>query len=592
LVEAIHSCEQLRVVLVDGDAAAGARLVAELRARGFRVTACTNAHGALRTLYESGADAVLLATPLGDSDWIAAAAALKEGTSPPALIVLDGTGQGAELGRVLPADRAPDAILPRSASTAELLFWMAEVLGSLGAAGPCFPEILVALRARGDSGVLEVRGGGVCTRILLRAGVPVFAEGGALRETLGRMLLRRGALTEAEYVRVIERMTERLIENEATRMGEVLVELGLLTPQDVFDALSVQVLEKVISCFRVPHFEHHFEPLDALPEDVLAYGCPPVEALVLAGIREHFDAARIEPLFAAHAATRARLLRGVEETALRFHVTSAEQRLLRELGDERTLAELRDQSALGAAHAAQVLAALLVTRALVLVDEPAAGRAAAPPTTNPRVATAAHSVPRSEPAHAAVRRAAEPKPETVRPRVVAVNSLSKLRRELVRSGKAPTPEPPRPADERSARIEAERAFRQGIQMLEQSALGGAQKAFALACERNADEPEYQLFAAWTQVLSVKDEEARGVARTHATAWARRVLERDRDSVRAQTILGQLAAAAGDIDVAERHFRHALRVAPADRDALRGMRVVERRRSEQPAASKPEKAKKR
>jgi len=586
LAEAIQSCERLRVLLVDDDAAAGARLAAELRARGFLVVTDTNAHGALRSMHEHGSDAVLLAIPLGDSDWIAAAAALKEGTAPPALLVLDGTGQGAELGRVLPAERAPDAILPRSASTAELLFWMAEVLGTLGDAGPCFPEILVALRARGDSGALEVHGGGVCTRILLREGVPVFAEGGALRETLGRMLLRRGALTEAEYLEVIERMTERLIENEATRMGEVLVELGLLTPQDVFDALSIQVLEKIISCFRWRHFEHHFEPLDVLPEDVLAYGCPPVEALVLAGIREHFDAERIEPLFAAHAATRARLLRGSEETALRFHATSAEQRLLRELTGEHTLAEVRDHSLLDASHAAQVLAALLVARGLDLTDAPTAPRVAAPRTANPRVATAARTAARSEPSHAAATRAAAAEQRAVRPRVVVANSLSKLRRELAKSGRAPIPAPPRPGDERSARIEAERAFRQGIQMLEQSALGGAQKAFALACERNGDEPEYRMLEAWTQVLSVKDEEARGVARTEATAWARRVLEHDRDSLRAQTILGQLTAAAGDLDAAERHFRHALRVAPADRDGLRGMRLVERRRSEQPPSAKP------
>jgi tetratricopeptide (TPR) repeat protein len=454
--------------------------------------------------------------------------------------------------------------------------------------------MLVALRARGDSGVLEVRAAGVCTRILMRAGVPVFAEGGALRETLGRMLLRRGALTEAEYVRVIERMTERLIANEATRMGEVLVELGLLSPQDVFDALSLQVREKVISCFRAPHCEHHFEPLDSLPDDVLSYGCPPVEALVLTGIREHFDAARVEPLLAAHLATRARLRRGVEETALRFQVAPAEQRLLRELRGERTLSAVRDESALGAAHAAQVLAALLVTEALTLEDAPVAARGAASRTANPRTARAAPAAPRSERAHVATPRIAAPTPtqSTVQPRVVVVNSLSKLRRELVRSGRAPAPEPSRPVDASSTRLEAERAFRQGIQMLEQSAFRGAQKAFALACERNGDEPEYRMFAAWVQVLSVKDEDARAAARHEALAAARSVLERDRDAVRAHTILGHLAAAAGDLDLAERHFRHALRVAPADRDGVRGMRLVERHRNEQPAAPKPEKAKKR
>lgn len=582
MTEAFHTCEQLRVLLIDADATARARVAAELRARDAVVFSCSDAPTALRRMCEDGADMVLLATPLGDTDWIAAVAALKGGMAPPALLVLDGTGQASELGRVLPADRAPDAVLPRSASTAELLFSIAEVIGPVGAAAPSFPEILVALRARGDSGVLEVRAGGVCTRVLMRDGSPVFAEGGAVRETLGRMLLRRGALTEAEYIRVIERMTERLIENEATRMGEVLIELGLLTAQDVVDALSIQVREKVIRCFQLPDFEHHFELLDAPPDAGLAYACPPVEALVLAGMREHFDAARIEPLFAAHAATRARLLRGAEETALRFQATPAEQRLLREIKGERTLAELRSDSCLDTVQAAPLLAALIVTRAIDLEVPATPAHVARPLAATP----ARVPVPRTAP------RSTAPAPIPTRPRPANAISLSSLRRELAKSANAAIPvSPARPADERSARIEAERAFRQGIQMLGQSALGGAKKAFALACERNGDEPEYRMLAAWVHVLSVKDEEARSAARTETMTWARRVLERDRDSVRAQTILGQLAIAAADLDGAERHFRHALRVAPEDRDALRGARSLERRRSERPAAAKPAKSEK-
>ncbi len=583
MTEATQLTLQPRALLVDTDAAATDRVAAELRARGMRVATCSDAPSAIRSLHEHGADVVLLATPLGDTDWIAAIAALKGGSTPPALLVLDGTGQAQELGRVLPSDRAPDAIVPRSAGTAEILYCISEVLGPLGAAGPCFPEILVALRERRESGVLEVRADGVCTRILMRDGTPVFAEGGALRETLGRMLLRRGALTEAEYVHVIERMTERLIENEATRMGEVLVELGLLTPQDVVDALSIQVREKVIRCFRSTHFEHHFELLDAPPDAGLAYACPPVETLVLAGMREHFDAARIEPLFAAHAATRARLLRGAEETALRFQATPAEQRLLREIKGDRTLSELRSSSVLDAEQAAPLLAALIVARGIDLAATVTPIRVARTPAPAPPITMVSRETPR----------AATPVAAPASPRRANAISLTSLRRELAKSGKASTtPVPTRPADERSARIEAERAFRQGIQMLEQSALGGAQKAFALACERNGDEPEYRMLEAWVQVLSGKDEDSRSAARIETTAWARRVLERDRDSVRAQTILGQLAITAGDFDGAERHFRTALRTAPEDRDALRGARQVGRRRSEQPPLAKTEKAKKR
>ncbi len=588
LTEAIQHHPRLCVLLVATQTAATARVAAELRARGMLVVTCSDAASAVRSMHEHGAELVLLAIPLGDTDWISAAAALKGGMAPPALLILDGIGQASELERVLPADRAPDAVLPHSAGTAELLYAIDEVLGPMGAAGPCLPEILVALGARRDSGVLEVRGGGVCTRISICDGAPTYAEGGSLRETLGRMLLRGGVLTETQYVRVIERMTERLIENEATRMGEVLVELGFLTPQDVVDALSIQVREKVIRCFQWPHFEYHFELLDAAPDAGLAYACPPVEALVLAGIRDHFDPSRIEPLFAAHAATRAKLLRSAEETALRFQATSAEQRLLREINGERTLTEVRDGCCLDAAQAAPLLAALIVTGALDLAVAATPARVAKPP--------AAASV--SVPAQRTTARRPVPAPASppVRPYPANAGSLSILRRELARSRKAPiAAPPPRPADERSARIEAERAFRQGIQMLEQSALGGAQKAFALACERSGDEPEYRMLEAWVQVLSVKKEEARNSARARTTMWARRVLERDCDSVRAQSILGQIATAAGDLDGAERHFRHALRVAPTDRDALRGARQVERRRSEQPAPPTfvpPEKPKKR
>jgi ActR/RegA family two-component response regulator/tetratricopeptide (TPR) repeat protein len=577
LADPIRAPERLRLLLLDAEPTASQRLAAELRAREVEVLQCADTPSALRLLRERGAEAVVLVTPLGEADWIAAAAALKEGTAPPVLIVIDGTGHAERMAASLPVDRAPDAVLPRSACAVDVLLEIADQF-EVGAPAS-FPEVLIAMRARGTSGVLEVRGGGVCTRVMLRAGVPVFAEGGALRETLGRMLLRRGALSEAEYLRVIERMTERLIENEATRMGEVLVELGLLTPQDVFDALSAQVREKIIGCFRWTEFEHHFEPLDALPEDVLAYACPPVEALVLAGMREHFDAARIEPLLAPHAGTRARLRRGAEETAVRFQSTPAEQRLLREIGDDATLGAVRAASPLGPLHAGQVIAALLAAQALDLSASPTA-----PPPAN-----------ESGPARP-LRPQVAPQPvRTETPRRVvqtlgpAATSLVKLRRQLARSGR---PAPVSAPDERSARIEGERAFRQGIQLLAQSAFAAAQKAFAVACERNGDEPEYHMFEAWTQVLSVKDEEARSVARAQTTAWARKLLERDRDSLRAHTILGNLVAAAGDLEAAERHFRHALRVAPEDRDALQGIRLVDRRRRAAPAPAKSAKPKRR
>jgi tetratricopeptide (TPR) repeat protein len=418
--------------------------------------------------------------------------------------------------------------------------------------------------------VLEVRAEGVCTRIALRAGSPVFAEGGALRETLGRMLLRHGALSEADYVRVIERMTERLMESETTRMGEVLVELGLLTPAEVFEALSTQVREKIVSCFRWDRFLHAFEPSETLPDELLAYPCPPLETLLLSGLRAHFGPERLEPLLAAHAARRPALAAEVAALAARFQLTPAEQRLVRSIDGARTVTALRAAAPLDAVHAAQVLAALALTGALRWDDGASAPAAAQPPAASGVRPAPASPAPAPAPVPSASAHPAPDSPASADPAATEL-SLARMRHKLAHASRGAL-------DPRSVALDAERAFRQGLGLLQQSALPGALRAFGRACALQGDEPEYRMYEAWTEVLAARDDAARALARAKAGACAQRVLARDADSVRAHTILGQLAAASGEVEGAERHFRAALRTAPDDRDATRGLRLLERRRA--------------
>lgn len=556
-----HLADSVQLVLIDADPAARARLSGWLTARGLQVRASDDVPPAIEALRRQGADAVVLATPLGNADWVAATAALTEGEFAPAVLVIDGTGQASELLRLLPRDRAPGVVLPRSAPPAAVLVALGELLGGRSRAAlpePSLAELLVGMQALGETGVLELRAEGIATRILLREGQPVFAEGGTLRETLGRLLLRRGALSEAAYIRVIERMTERLIENEATRMGEVLVELQLLSAQEVFEALSEQVREKILACFRWERFEHHFEPRDALPDDVLAYRCPPVEALVLAGLHAHADAAHVDALLAPVADLRPRLRDASEAIAARFQSTPAEQRLLRGLDGNETIAALRARSPLGSLATGRLLAALWVADALELVSIPAAVHATAPATARTSAATPPPLRPRKT--ETAVTPAASP--------------LARLRRKLAR----PRP-PPASTGTRTSPLEAERFFRQGLRLLEQPALPGAQRAFARACELRPEEPEYAMLAAWVETQLAKDPAARAAARERAGTHARKLLKHDPDSVRGHAIAGQIATVVGDLDTAERHLRQALRIDPADRDALRGMRALERRRAE-------------
>lgn len=550
------SLRRVRVLLVEPDVAAGDRLALELGEAGASVELVHGGRGALASLRAGRSDAVILSAPLADVDWVGLAALVAQDPEPPALLVIDGAGVAPALDRALPPG-AGAAVLERGAKPEAVV----EALGvaleraarepapASGAAS--LPELLVDLRARGESGVLEIRAETICTRIVLRAGSPVFAEGGSLRETLGRMLLRHGALSEADYLRVIERMTERLMESETTRMGEVLVELGLLTPADVFEALSTQVREKIVSCFRWPRFESVLLASDPA-EELLAYPCPPLETLLLAGLRAHFGPERLEPLLAPHAAHRPSPSAAVGELAQRFALSPIEQRFLHALDGTRTVTHLRTAGILDEVHAAQVLTALLLTGA-VAEAEPAAPRPAPVATPAP---------PEPPPVRA----------EAAREAAAASLALTEMRRKLSSTGRAAVVDP------RAAALEAERAFRQGLGLLGQSALPGALRAFGRACALHGEEPEYRMYEAWTEVLAARDDEARAVARAKAAASAQRLLARDSDSVRAHVILGQIALANGDLDRAEQHFRTALRREPEDRDALRGLRLVGRRRS--------------
>jgi tetratricopeptide (TPR) repeat protein len=574
----------IRVLLMADAPLAGPRLAEALRARGLAVSETTNPLQGLSRLRAEAPEIVVLGVPLAEADPIALCAALKEGPSPPVLLLVDGAGLSDSLEVALPGNLQPDAVLPSPADPARILIEIhaalqREARADAGPDGPFFPEVLVEVCGRAETGVLEVRQGGVCTAIYLREGRPVFVEGGALRETLGRLLLRRGEIAERDYVRVVERMTERTVTSETLRMGEVLVELGILSPEEIRRALAVQMREKILACFRSDAFQFDFSLLGDLPEDAVPHDALGVESLVLAGVRAHFGPDRISRLLAAWGKGRPRLLPPAEETAARFEMTAAERRLLEALRGDRDLDSLQALSILDPVHTGQVVAALAVSRVLSF-DEgtPAAvtrAKIGPPPAARePRAAPRSAAPKRAEAQPATAQAGAEQSAPAGPARVRSADSLWRLRRSL---GAAPPADAKAAAGEqRGARLDAERCFRQGRRLLEQGLVPGAQREFARAAELQPEETEYVAYEAWSTWLAARGEEARTLCRAKAQACVQRLLERDPDCTRAHSMLGQLLYAGGDLRGARRHFSLALRGDADDVDAQRGMRMLARR----------------
>ncbi|MBC7170796.1 MAG: DUF4388 domain-containing protein, partial [Polyangiaceae bacterium] len=143
---------------------------------------------------------------------------------------------------------------------------------------------LVALRGRRETGVLEVTHGAVQAFVYIEKGEPVFAEHGTLGDTLGRLLLRRGALTQPQYEAIIRAMTANLVDNELMRFGEVAVELGFLTHEQVRKELAEQVRQKILTCLEWESPTRRFvRGPDAL-EGIARFACG-VDHLVLDAVR-------------------------------------------------------------------------------------------------------------------------------------------------------------------------------------------------------------------------------------------------------------------------------------------------------------------
>ena len=124
--------------------------------------------------------------------------------------------------------------------------------------------------------------------------------------------------------------------------------------------------EKILACFQWERFDFAFRPFDEMSQELPSFRCPPVEALVLEGIRTHFDAERLRPVLRPHAERFPVIAGDPGEVALRFRMSATEQRFVHRIDGTRSLAALRRDGPLDSLHAGQLLAALTLSHYLSL----------------------------------------------------------------------------------------------------------------------------------------------------------------------------------------------------------------------------------
>jgi len=196
------------------------------------------------------------------------------------------------------------------------------------------PDILQHLRLSRSTGVLSLVSGGARKALYLKDGRVVFASSNLPNDRLGEILIREGKITVDEYEASIRAITK------GKRQGKVLVEMGALSPKDLWEGVQFQVKEIVYTVFQWDK-ERITVDLDIL-------------ILILEGVRRIDANGVVQTRY-----PEAMLVMQAGEPAPEALLESYERHVLDLVDGERTVLEVCHDSEIGDNETLKVLYALL-----------------------------------------------------------------------------------------------------------------------------------------------------------------------------------------------------------------------------------------
>lgn len=125
-------------------------------------------------------------------------------------------------------------------------------------------KILAYLNRTRKTGTLSIRTPAFTKKTYINQGDAIFAASTYENDRLGEKLLSAGKITVEQYDKSVE-----LLKTSNKRLGAILVELGYLTPKDLFWGVKYQVKEIIYSMFQIEDGEYEFEEGDIPTEEVI-----------------------------------------------------------------------------------------------------------------------------------------------------------------------------------------------------------------------------------------------------------------------------------------------------------------------------------
>ncbi len=136
------------------------------------------------------------------------------------------------------------------------------------------PYLLVYLHNDRLTGTLDINSKYEIS-IFTDQGNPYFAAGGSGETLLGKILLNKNKITKYQYDRAVEEIKN----DKDNRIGEILVNLGMITPHELYEYLEIQLREKILESFLYLEGEFKFTATNEVREDLYYSKLDPSEII-------------------------------------------------------------------------------------------------------------------------------------------------------------------------------------------------------------------------------------------------------------------------------------------------------------------------
>lgn len=224
------------------------------------------------------------------------------------------------------------------------------------------PDVLSFMAMIRESGKLVVRRAQLERSIHWKDGEIVFASSNSAEHSLGQFLLRNGKITNAQYEESKRRVTPQL------RHGKLLVQMGAISPKDLWWGVKNHVLELLYSLFTWKDGEFAlYESSEDLMQERIVLQIN-TSSVIMEGIRRLDESGRIREKIPSLDVLFARVPGGVPDF-VGLDLSESEIAVYNSIDGKQNVRELTGRSELTEFEVTRILFHLLSARLIEPVQE-------------------------------------------------------------------------------------------------------------------------------------------------------------------------------------------------------------------------------